>query len=146
MKLNRSYAWYAFDMGNSAHAVLVSTVGFALYFKQYLMAGHSKADFSWGIITSIILVFSAIASPLLASWSSNKNIRGRCLTFVTFLCVFATALLGSSISKSVFPAVLVYIISALGYYIALPVYNSYLPEVGMTLPPKTVPVAIGVPA
>ena len=121
-------SWYAFDMGNSAHALLISTVGFALYFKEVLLKDNPNGDSAWGALTAVVLAFSAVLSPALASLASSKNKRAFVLIVTTMVCVGATALLSTWLGRNVTWAVVIYFFSALGYYLALPVYNSYLPR------------------
>lgn len=128
MKTNlKIWAWYAYDMGNSAHALMISTVGFALYFSQYLLKSHPNADFLWGIITAFILLMAAIASPIITSWCANKYKLGRALSFLTLICVFATGTLFFPWDNNSLFIISLYVISALTYYLALPIYNSFLP-------------------
>lgn len=128
------WAWSLFDAGNSAHALLVSTVGYALYFKQVLFANDPKADSLWALITVIILSFSALISPFLTSWLSYRHIRWLGLSLTTFACVISTMALSMPIS--VWPSVVLYFLSAVGYYVALPIYNTYLEEVSNGEPAK----------
>lgn len=123
-------SWYAFDMGNSAHALLISTVGFALYFKEYLYKGNPNGDTAWGLLTALILVFSAILSPFLTSKAFSAKNRPVWLTSTTVLCVLTTGVLG--LSENILTAIFLYFLSALGYYLALPIYNSYLPNIAST--------------
>lgn len=125
-------SWYAFDMGNSAHALLISTVGFALYFKEFLFKDNPNANSAWGMLTAIVLAFSAILSPLVTSWLFSIKKRSFGLIISTIICVIATALLSTRFSESVAFSVIIYFFSALGYYLALPIYNSYLPEISET--------------
>lgn len=123
------FSWFAFDMGNSAHALLISTVGFALYFKDYLYRDNPNGNSVWGILTALVLAFSAIISPYLSSRAYSSKKRSIWLTITTVVCVLMTALLSFSISENVAFAITIYFFSALGYYLALPIYNSYLPEI-----------------
>lgn len=122
-------SWYAFDMGNSAHALLISTVGFALYFKEYIFKDNPNGNSAWGILTALVLAFSAIISPLLASKAYTTQKRSFWLTLTTMGCVLATALLSFEFSEKAVWAIIIYFFSALGYYLALPIYNSYLPNI-----------------
>ncbi|MBK8609385.1 MAG: MFS transporter [Chitinophagaceae bacterium] len=138
MKSNfKSWAWYAFDMGNSAHALLISTIGFSLYFKDYLYNSKPEGDSLWAIITSLIILTSAIVSPLLSAYVANKNRRSWGILIPTLVCVLATIALGTDISNEKIGAILLYFVSSLGYYVALPVYNSYLPDVTKSTAQKT---------
>lgn len=122
-------AWYSFDIGNSAHALLVSTVGFSLYFKSYLFKESPVGDSLWAAITALILISSAILSPLLTSLLYIRNKRSLGLILTTILSIVFTALLSSDYSSERFFSIFVYFISSLGYYLALPIYNSYLPNI-----------------
>jgi len=125
----RIISWYAFDMGNSAHALLISTVGFALYFKEYIFKDNPNGNSAWGILTALVIAFSAIISPFLASSAYSKRKRSIWLTITTLVCVIATALLSFNFSEKASIAIIIYFFSALGYYLALPIYNSYLPNI-----------------
>lgn len=133
----RTWSWYLFDAGNSAHALLVSTVGFALYFRQYLFAGNEQADSLWALITVIVLSISAAISPFLTSWLYHYRIRWIGLSVTTIGCVFFTVLLGFDISPNVGVVVVIYMLSAIGYYIALPIYTSYLQDASASTVEKT---------
>ena len=126
LKLKR-WSWYGFEIGNHAHALMVSTVGFALYFRQYLFADNPRADSMWGLLTAIVLAISALVSPFFTSWLSLRNLRWLGLFLTTIACVAATLALGTD--SSAWTAVVFYVVSALGYYVALPIYTTYINEV-----------------
>ncbi|MBI3919441.1 MAG: MFS transporter [Betaproteobacteria bacterium] len=133
----RAWSWYLFDAGNSAHALLVSTVGFALYFRQYLFAANAQADTLWALITAIVLAISAAISPFITSWLYHHQIRWIGLGATTIGCVFFTVLLGFDISPNAGVVVAIYMLSAIGYYVALPIYTSYLREASGSTVEKT---------
>lgn len=122
----RRWCWYGFDAGNSAHALMVSTVGFALYFKVVLLNNSSAGDTLWGILTAIVLSVSGLLSPFVASWFSSNRLRWLGLWISCLACVVSTALLALPLSLPL--AVGSYFISAVTYYLALPIYTSYLGE------------------
>jgi len=121
------WAWTAFDAGNSAHALLVSTVGFALYFQQVLFADSPRVDTLWALVTALVLTVAAVTTPFLTSWLAFRGRRAQGLVLVTMVCVTATAALGLPLERAY--AIAVYIVSATGYYLALPIYNSYIEDV-----------------
>lgn len=131
---SKFWAWSAFDAGNSAHALLVSTVGFALYFQQVLFRDNAQATSLWALLTAVVLSVSGLASPFLTSWLSFKQIRWVGLWITTIGCVAATMAL--SLPLSVWSAIGFYFFSAVGYYLALPIYNTYLEEVAEGKPEK----------
>ena len=122
---NQKAAWYLFDMGSSAHALLVSAVGFSLYFREELFSTHQNQAALWGILTAIVLGISAILSPLVSSWYSHANRRGIGLLISTLISITATGLLAIDANSNVIVGL--YAVSAVGYYLALPLYNGYLP-------------------
>ena len=123
-----TWAWFLFDAGNSAHALLVSTVGFALYFRQYLYVDNEQADALWAIVTVITLSISAALAPFLGSWLQHKQKRWIGLVGATVISVIATIALGFDMGLGPSIVVAIYVISAIGYYSALPLYTSYLEE------------------
>jgi len=122
-----------FDAGNSAHALLVSTVGFALYFRDYLFVDNPQVDSLWALITVVILLVSAISSPLLTSWLYYRRLRWIGLIVTTGVSILATTLLGFDVVENPIALVALYAVSAIGYYIALPIYTSYLSETSGSL-------------
>ena len=128
MKKIRKYAWISYDMGNSAHALIVTTICFSLFFKDFLFVGNTNANSLWSMLTASILIISAVVSPIISGYVSYKQNRSLMLIIATVLCIVPTLLLGILDVNKYF-VVGLYFLSALGYYIALPIYNSYLPNV-----------------
>lgn len=120
--------WGFYDMGNSAHALIITTIAFPLYFKQYLFSDSTNVESIWAIITAAILAISAFLAPWLTAHAYSRRCRAKYLLFCSLCCIIPAFLLGvNGINR--FTILLLYILSCVGYYISLPIYNSFLPDI-----------------
>lgn len=115
-------------MGNSAHALIITTIAFPLFFKQHLFADHANCDSLWAIITAAILLFSAMFAPWVTARAYSHKHRALYFLFCSLCCIIPAFLLSiNSIDRIVI--LILYILSCIGYYISLPLYNSFLPDI-----------------
>lgn len=120
--------WSFYDMGNSAHALIITTIAFPLYFKQYLFSNSTNVESIWAIITAAILAISAFLAPWLTARAYSQQCRAKYLLICSLCCIIPTFLLGISGINRI-AILLFYIISCIGYYVSLPLYNSFLPNI-----------------
>ncbi|MDR1583794.1 MAG: MFS transporter [Prevotellaceae bacterium] len=132
----KKYTWISYDMGNSAHALIITTICFPLFFKEYLFADNSDVNSLWSMTTAIILAVSALLSPMITAYAYSKQKRSSVFLITSLLCIIPTFFLGI-FDTCKYLIVGLYLLSCVGYYISLPLYNSYLPNLGTTDIQKT---------
>lgn len=124
------WRWALYDFGNSAYPLLISGVGFQLYFKEVAFRGRGgEADFWWGAAVAASILLSAVLSPLMGIAADARGARSRFLARVTALAVGATAVLGAVGTGAAAAAVLVFLLANTFYNVALALYDSLLPFV-----------------
>lgn len=115
-------------MGNSAHALIITTISFPLFFRDYLFKDSLRADSIWSLTTALILMISAFSAPWIVAYAYSTRKRSLALLLTSFLCILPTLLLGIY-DASRYVDLILYVISCIGYYISLPLYNSFLPSI-----------------
>lgn len=122
------WAWYAYDIGNSAYAAVVILAIYAAYFKGHVVGG-AEGSRLWGISVGIAMLTVAIISPVLGVIADFSGSKKRFLFFFTAVAVVATALLFFVEKGDVFIGMLFFIIAEIGYRSGQVFYNSLLPEI-----------------
>lgn len=124
------WRWALYDFANSAYPLLISGVGFQLYFKEVAFRGRGgDADFWWGAAVAASILLSAVLSPLTGLAADARGARSRFLARFTVLAVAATAALGAVGTGAAAAAVLVFLLANTFYNVALALYDSLLPFV-----------------
>jgi len=122
------WAWYAYDIGNSAYAAVVILAIYAAYFKGHVVGG-AEGSRLWGISVGIAMLVVAVTSPILGVIADFSGSKKRFLLFYTGVAVVATALLFFVEKGDIFIGMLFFIIAEIGYRSGQVFYNSLLPEI-----------------
>ena len=122
------WAWYSFDIGNSAYAAVVILAIYAAYFKSHVVGGVEGTRL-WGISVGIAMLVVALTSPLLGAIADFSGSKKRFLLAFTVLACVATALLYFVQKGDIFIGMLFFILAEIGYRGGQVFYNSLLPEV-----------------
>ncbi len=86
------WAWYSYDIGNSAYAAVVILAIYATYFKGHVVGG-AEGSRLWGISVGIAMLVVAITSPVLGVIADFAGSKKKFLLFYTIMACTATALL-----------------------------------------------------
>ncbi|WOD37323.1 MFS transporter [Nodosilinea sp. E11] len=128
---NKKYtvlAWSFYDFANSSYALLITGVGYQLYFKKVLFAEYLHlADLTWAISISLSIILSAVLSPFLGVISDGFLSRKRIFVTLTYATVLLTCSLAIVPNKFPFLSILIFFLANLSYNLVLFVYDSYLP-------------------
>ena len=122
------WAWYAYDIGNSAYAAVVILAIYAAYFKGHVVGG-AEGSRLWGLSVGIAMLVVAVTSPILGVIADFSGSKKRFLLFYTIVAVIATALLFFVEQGDIFIGMLFFIIAEIGYRSGQVFYNSLLPEI-----------------
>jgi UMF1 family MFS transporter len=122
------WAWYAYDIGNSAYAAVVLLAIYAAYFKQHVVGGVEGSRL-WGLSVGIAMLVVAVVSPVLGVIADFAGSKKRFLLFFTALTCLATATLFFVRQGDVLPGMLLFILAEIGYRGGQVFYNALLPEV-----------------
>lgn len=132
MKLNLTKterSWIAYDIGNSAFILLVSSI-MPIYFKQLAgNAGISAVDYMayWGYTASASTIIVALLGPILGTFSDHNRHKKPLFLGSVVLGGLACSCLGLTPSWLIF--LIIYIIAKIGYSVSLIFYDSMLTDV-----------------
>ena len=122
------WAWYSYDIGNSAYAAVVILAIYAAYFKGHVVGG-AEGSRLWGISVGIAMLIVAITAPFLGVIADFAGSKKRFLLFYTALACSATAMLYFVQKGDIFIGMLFFILAEIGYRSGQVFYNSLLPEI-----------------
>lgn len=122
-------SWIMYDIGNSAFALLVTTI-IPIYFKNLatqngISLSNSTAFYSYAVSISTILV--AILGPILGSVADNKDYKKPLFSVFMMMGVLGCASL--SVPKSLIVFLAVFVIAKVGFSASLIFYDSMLVDV-----------------
>lgn len=122
------WAWYSYDIGNSAYAAVVLLAIYAAYFKEHVVGGVEGSRL-WGLSVGIAMLIVALISPVLGVIADFAGSKKRFLLGFTALTCFATAMLFFVRKGNVMSGMLLFILAEVGYRGGQVFYNALLPEV-----------------
>ena len=125
------FGWALYDWANSAFATTVMAGFFPLFFKSYWSAGADTAlsTARLGLANSIAGIVLALLAPVLGAIADRGSARKRFLLFFAYLGAVMTVSL-CLVSRGNWPlAVLLYILSVIGFSGSNIFYDALLPTV-----------------
>lgn len=125
---SRVFAWSLFDFANSSYAVIIVAFVFAVYFRSVIAGNESIGDFYWGIGINISMVITAILSPVCGAITDLTSNKKKYLFFFTILCVVCTALMYFTGAGTILFALVLFILSNVGFQTGLALYDAFIPE------------------
>lgn len=126
---SKVFIWSLFDFANSSFATIIVAFVFAVYFKKVVAGNLPVADFYWSSSINISMIIVAVLSPVLgasADYYGNKKVF---LGFFTFLCIAATALMYFISGGMILQAMILFILSNIGFQTGLGFYDAFLMEI-----------------
>lgn len=129
MKRSATIAWIFYDIAIHGYALMIPSVGFAIYFTSFVAVGHPFAETLWSLAVAIALITAGLLSPWLGTISDNSGCRRRLLLASTLVCVIASALMSDLGQGDVVAGMLLFITAQLSFLLAGALYNSYLPQI-----------------
>jgi UMF1 family MFS transporter len=122
------WAWYSYDIGNSAYAAVVLLAIYAAYFKEQVVGG-AEGSRLWGLSVGIAMLVVAVTSPVLGVIADFAGSKKRFLLFFTVVACVSTAMLFLVRKGDVLTGMLFFILAEIGYRSGQVFYNALLPEI-----------------
>lgn len=122
------FVWTLFDFGNSSYAVIIVAFVFAVFFKEVVTSGKPVGDFYWSLGINISMIIAAVLNPVcgaIADYTSNKK---KFLFFFSYLCIVSTSLMYFTSEGTILLALILFIISNIGFQAGLTFYDAFIPE------------------
>lgn len=124
------FVWSLYDFANSTYATIIVAFVFAVFFKNVVSEEKPEGDFYWSLGINISMIISAVLNPIcgaIADLSSNKK---KFLLFFTLLCAIPTSLMYFTGTGTIFFALLLFILSNIGFQTGMTFYDAFIPEIG----------------
>lgn len=132
------FAWTLYDFANTSYSVIIVTVVFAVYFKQYIIGDHlisffgterNPGDLYWGASGALSMLFVGLSSPILGAIADYGGRKKLFLTFYTLQCIIAMILLYFLKAGMIWQGMVLFIIGNIGFEGAIVFYNGFLPQI-----------------
>jgi UMF1 family MFS transporter len=123
-----------FDFANSSYTTLITTVAYALYFKEVVAVNSPNGDFLWSAAKSLAMVVLILTSPVFGALADQSGRKKAFLFFTTAMTITACAALWFVTPGALFLGMLLYVIGTIGFEGGYVFYNAFLPEIST---PKT---------
>jgi MFS transporter, UMF1 family len=120
-------SWIAYDMAAHGYTLIVSGVGFPLYFAAFIASGRGNADMLWSIAIGLPLLVSGLVGPWLGAFADSTGRRRGLLAAMTIACSAATAMLVLVGAGDVALGIALFTVAHATHLLATSLYNSYLP-------------------
>ncbi|HEX4986524.1 MAG TPA: MFS transporter [Burkholderiales bacterium] len=124
-------SWALYDWANSAFALVVVSVFFPVFLKQYWGAGSdaSTSTLQLGIANSLAATLVALSAPVLGAIADRTRSRKASLAAFTSAGVVATAALAFVGSGQVMPALALFVLASVGFAAAGIFYDALIVDV-----------------
>ena len=132
------WSWYLFDFANTSFTVMVVTVAYAIYFREYVVGdlaialpwGDSEVgDFLWGLGNAVSMMLVGITSPYLGAIADGTSCKKLFIGLYTALCIVPTALMMTVGPGQIWWGLLLFTLGNIGFQGGLVFYNAFLPQI-----------------
>lgn len=121
-------SWAMFDFANSSYTTIIVTVAFGVYFTR-LVAPPGEGDSLWGWGIAIGNLIVLLLSPILGAIADDSGRKKLFLFFTYATCVLGTAALWFVTPGKVGLALILFVISFIGFSFGENLAGAFLPEI-----------------
>ncbi|HJX29254.1 MAG TPA: MFS transporter [Thermoanaerobaculia bacterium] len=121
-------AWAMFDFANSSYTTIIVTVAFGVYFTR-LVAPPGEGESLWGMGIAIGNLIVLLLSPILGAIADDSGRKKLFLFFTYAMCVAGTAALWLVTPGRVGLALVLFVISFIGFSFGENLAGAFLPEI-----------------
>lgn len=131
------FGWAVYDWANSAYITTVAVAILPMYFAGVIVpAGGYKigntvfaAETLWGFMVSAAAFLVFVMAPVLGAIADFHSVKKRFLLSFCYLGVICAALISLCGAGAVWPAIVLFVLSQVGFVGANVFYDAFLPEI-----------------
>ncbi|MGB9695697.1 MAG: MFS transporter [Ignavibacteria bacterium] len=123
------FIWALYDFANSTYAVIIVAFVFAVFFVDIVCERSSIGDFYWSLGINISMVISAVLNPICGAIADRYSQKKSFLFLFTLLAVIPTMLMFFSGRGMVLYALILFIISNIGFQTSLTFYDAFISDI-----------------
>jgi len=132
------FAWTLYDFANTAYSVIVVTVVYAIYFKQYILSDftitifglqRNPGDFLWGMSGALSMLIVGFSSPFIGAIADYSRRKKYFLFIYSMVCISATMSLYGLQPGMIWQGILLFVVGNVGFEGAIVFYNGFLPQI-----------------
>lgn len=122
------FGWAMFDFANSSYTTIIITVAFSVYFTTLVVPG-GRGDFLWGLGLTASNLAIILTAPVMGAIADGAGRKKQFLAGTWVLCVAGTAALFFVQPGNVALALILFVVSNLGYALGETLSSAFLPEI-----------------
>lgn len=123
------FIWALYDFANSTYAVIIVAFVFAVFFVDVVCEGSNIGDFYWSLGINISMGISAALNPICGAIADRYSKKKSFLFLFTLLAVIPTMLMFFSDRGMVLYALILFIISNIGFQTSLTFYDAFISDI-----------------
>ncbi|GAB4343010.1 MAG: MFS transporter [Desulfobulbaceae bacterium] len=131
------FGWAVYDWANSAYITTIAVAVLPMYFAGVIVPPEGfrigdtlfAAETLWGFMVSAAAFFVFIMAPVLGAIADYYALKKRFLFGFCYLGVVSAALLGFCAAGDVWPTIILFVLSQVGFVGANVFYDAFLPQI-----------------
>jgi UMF1 family MFS transporter len=123
------FGYCLYDFANSSYTTLITTVAYALYFKQVVVGDTGNGEFLWSVAKASAMAVLIFTSPILGALADHSGRKKAFLLATTVQTVLACAALWFVTPGAIGLGIVLFIIGTVGFEGGYVFYNALPPEI-----------------
>lgn len=125
----REWSWVMYDFGNSAYALIVMTLFFPLFFREYVVPGGAATSL-WGGAVAASTFLAGVAAPLIGAFTDRNSRRKSYFVLFGIIAIAGTMLLSFAADVPWLAGVLLFVLVNTAFGLSLSLYDSFVVVLG----------------
>lgn len=126
MRTRVTVGWILYDVGNSAFVLVINSLAYSVYFRNFVFRGGPGADLAWGVVVSLSLILSGFIGPFIGAAADRPLQRLRVFRLTAGLAIILTFALALVRPGDRVAGIGLFLLGNAVYNISISIYDSYL--------------------